>query len=85
MTEVKFLGHVVSLEGISLDPAKLMPFFNGRAKNVSEICSFLGLAGYYIHFFKNFSEIVAPSMRLTKNDVRFDWGDICESNFVELK
>ena len=48
MTDVKFLGHVVSSEGISVDPEKVEAIMNWqRLKNVFEIRSFLGLARYY--------------------------------------
>ncbi|XP_024020452.1 uncharacterized protein LOC112091328 [Morus notabilis] len=70
MTEVKFLGHVVSQEGISVDPSKVEAVLNwGRPKNVSEIRSFLGLAGYYRRFVENFSRIASPLTRLTRKDV----------------
>ena len=56
MSEVKFLGHVVSKEGISVDPAKIKVVLNWeRPKNVCEIQSFLGLAGYYRQFVEGFS------------------------------
>ena len=50
-----------------------------------EIHSFLGLAGYYRCFVKNFSRIIAPLTRLTKKNIRFEWDDSCESAFMELK
>ena len=56
MIEVKFLGHVISQEGISVDPSKIEAVLRWeRSRNVSEIKSFLGLAGYYRRFVKNFS------------------------------
>ena len=86
MKEVKFLGHVVSQEEISVDPAKVEVILQWeRPKNVSEIHNFLRLAGYYRRFIENFSKVVAPLTRLTRKDVRFDWDDCCESAFVELK
>ena len=56
MIEVKFLGHVVYQEGISVDPANIdVILLWERPKNVSKICSFLGLVGYYGCFGENFS------------------------------
>ncbi|XP_024028766.1 uncharacterized protein LOC112093802 [Morus notabilis] len=56
-----------------------------RPKNVAEIRSFLGLAGYYRRFVKDFSSIAAPMTRLTRKEVRFEWNAECESAFQELK
>ena len=73
LTEVKFLGHVISEQGISVDPSKIETVLQWeRPKNVVEIRSFLGLAGYYRRFVKDFSSIAAPMTRLTKKEVRFE-------------
>ena len=52
---------------------------------MSEIRSFLGLAGYYRRFVENFSKIAAPLTRFTRKNLRFDWDGRCELAFVELK
>ena len=44
-----------------------------------------GLEGYYRRFIKNFSQLVAPMTRLTRNEVKFEWNDSCEKAFQELK
>ena len=86
LLEVKFLGHVVSKEGISVDPVKMEAVLNWvRLRNVCEIQSFLGLAGYYSQFVEGFSRLAAPLMRLTRLGVRFDWTDACEEAFQLLK
>ena len=86
MTKVKFLGHIVSQEGISVDPAKIDAILqHERPMNITEIRSFLGLARYYRRFVEGFSRIAALLTRLTRKDVRFVWDDSCESTFVELK
>ena len=54
-------------------------------KNVSEVRSFLGLAGYYRKFVEGFSKIVAPLTKLTRKDVNYDWVDACQHSFEELK
>ena len=54
-------------------------------KTVFEICSFLGLAGYYRRFIENFSRLAAPMTRLTRKEVKFEWDDRCEKAFQELK
>ena len=56
-----------------------------RPKSVFEIRSFLGLAGYYRRFIKDFSRLAAPMTRLTRKGVKFEWDDLCEKVFQELK
>ena len=86
LTEVRFLGHVVSASGVSVDPEKVEAMMSWeRPKSVFEILSFLGLAGYYRRFIEDFSRIEAPMTRLTWKEVKFDWDDRCEEAFQELK
>ena len=86
LTEVRFLGHVVSASGVSVDPEKVYAVMSWeRPKSVFEIRSFLGLAGYYRRFIEDFSRIAAPMTRLTRKEVKFDWDDRCEEAFQELK
>ena len=78
LTEVRFLGHVVSASGVSVDPKKVEAVMNwGRSKLVFEIHSFLELAGYYKRFIEDISRLVAPMMKLTRKEVRFEWNDSC--------
>ena len=66
LTEVKFLGHVVSASGVSVDPKKVKVVMSWeRLKSVFKISSVLGLAGYYKRFIEDFSRLVAPMTRLT--------------------
>ena len=86
LTEVRFLRHVVSASGVSMDPEKVEVVMSWeRPKSVFEIRSFLGLAGYYRRFIEDFSRIAAPMTRLTWKEVKFDWDDRCEEAFQELK
>ena len=66
MNEVFFLGHIVSKEGIRVDPKKIEVVVEWKPpkKNVTEVRSFLGLAGYYRKFVKGFSMTAAPMTRL---------------------
>ena len=76
LTEVRFLGHVVSASGVSVDPEKVEAVMSWeRPKSVFEIRSFLGLAGYYKRFIEDFSRIAASMTRLTRKEVNFDWDD----------
>ena len=82
LTEVRFLGHVVSASGVSVDPKKVEAVMSWeRPKSVFEIHSFLGLAGYYRRFIEDFSKLAAPMTRLTRKEVKFDWDYRCKEAF----
>ena len=82
LTEVRFLGHVVSASGVSVDPEKVEVVMSWeRLKSVFEIRSFLGLVGYYKRFIEDFSRIAEPMTRLIRKEVKFDWDDRCEEAF----
>ena len=86
LEQVAFLGHVVSKDGIQVDPKKIEAVADWpRPTTVIEIRSFLGLAGYYRRFVKDFSKIAAPLTRLTQKNVKFVWTDKCEEHFQLLK
>ena len=86
LTEVRFLGYVVSASGVSVDPEKVEAVMSWeRSKSVFVIRNFLGLARYYRRFIENFSRLAAPMTRLTRNKVKFDWDDRCERAFQELR
>ena len=86
LTEVKFLRHVVSVTGVSVDPEKVEAVMSWeRPKSVFEIRSFLGLAGYYKRFIKDFSRLAPPMTRLTQKEVKYVWNDPCQRAFQELK
>ena len=73
-SSVENLGHVVSDKGLSPDPAKVQAASNWKVPtNVSEIRSFLGLAGYYRRFIPNFARIAAPLTNLTRKHTPFTW------------
>ena len=81
-----FLGHVISKDGIFVDPKKVEAVVNWpRPTNVFEVRSFLGLAGYYRRFVEGFSRIAGPLTRLTQKNAKFLWKDECEKSFQELK
>ena len=74
LDKVAFLGHVILEEGISVDPQKIEAIVNWkRPMNVSKVCSFLGLAGYYRKFVKGFSKIANPLTNILKKDQKFEW------------
>jgi hypothetical protein len=86
MEEVTFLGHVLSAEGVAVDPSKIEVVSKWQSpKSVTEIRSFLGLAGYYHRFIENFSKIVKPMTELSNSNTPYVWSDKCEASFQELK
>jgi hypothetical protein len=85
-TEVAYLGHIVSSEGIQCNPEKTKSIETWpRPETRSEVRSFLGLVGYYRQFVPNFSEIAFPIVRLTRKGVSFVWSEQCEQAFQKLK
>ena len=77
---------MVNHEGIHVDPAKIEAITNWKApQTVLEVRSFLGLAGYYRRFIKNFSRIAVPLTKLTCKSVKFEWGPKQEEAFRILK
>ncbi|WJZ87492.1 hypothetical protein VitviT2T_006866 [Vitis vinifera] len=86
LDKVSFLGHVVTKDGISVNPGKVDVVANwSRPSTVTEIQSFLGLADYYRQFIEGFSKITLPLTKLTQKGVKFKWFDDYEHSFQELK
>ena len=76
----------MSASGVSVDPEKVEAMMSWeRPNSVFEIRSFIGMAGYYRRFIKDFSLLAAPMTTLTRKDVKFDGDDRCEEAFQELK
>ena len=75
---MRFLGHIVSSSGVSVDPEKVEAVMSWESpKSVFEIHSFLGLAGYYRRFIEDFSRLATPMTKLTRKEVTFEWNDRC--------
>ena len=69
-----------------MDPRKIEVIIEWKPpRNVTEVCSFLGLVGYYRRFVKGFSMTAAPLTRLLQNNVKFEWSEKCQSSFEKLK
>ena len=86
LKEVSFLGHIIFAEGIRLDLVKIEAVMNWKPpRNVTEVRSFLGLAGYYRRFVQGFSVIASSLIRLLNKGVKFEWDDKCQSSFERLK
>ena len=86
LKEVSFLSHIVSAEGIRIDPAKIEAMVNWKPlRSVTEVRSFLGLVRYYRRFVKGFSVIASPLTKLLKKGVKFEWSDKFQNSFEQLK
>ncbi|XP_049369909.1 uncharacterized mitochondrial protein AtMg00860-like [Solanum verrucosum] len=81
-----FLGHIISSEGIEVDPKKT-DAVKSLPKPLSplDIGNFLGLSGYYRIFVEGFSLIASPLTALTQKKVKSIWSEACEKIFQELK
>ena len=86
LEKVAFLGHILTAEGVAVDPEKVEAVSNWpQPTNVSEIRSFLGLPEYYRRFIEGFSKISRPMTELLKKEKKFVWIKSCERSFQELK
>ncbi|XP_062112689.1 uncharacterized mitochondrial protein AtMg00860-like [Humulus lupulus] len=86
LENVGFLGHIVSKEGVAVDPAKIEAIRDWlQPKNVAKFKSFFGLVGYYRKFVEGFSKIVAPLTNLTRKNHKYTWTEKCEENFQTMK
>ena len=85
-SEIHYLGHVISADGISPLPDKLDTIKNlPMPKDVKEIKQFLGLTGYYRKFVPRFADISRPLTQLTKKEMKFVWTPECQKSFELLK
>ena len=85
LNKIPFLNHVLSGDGISVDPTKVQEVLEWKAPTtVTEVRSFLGLAGYYRRFILDFSKIAKPMTRLLQKDEKFVWTPKCEEAFHTL-
>ncbi|GKB90941.1 putative reverse transcriptase domain-containing protein [Tanacetum coccineum] len=83
LSKVQFLSHVIDREGIHIDPAKIESIKDWASpKTTTEICQFLGIAGYYRRFIEGFSKIARPMTKLTQNSVKYECGENKEAAFL---
>jgi len=84
--ELKYLGHVVSTEGLKVDPAKIAVIRDyPTPSNVAEVRSFLGMAVYFRRFIQGFGVLARPLHNLTRKGVPWQWDERCKASFEGLK
>jgi hypothetical protein len=85
-SRIHYLGHVISGEGITVDPTKVEAIMEWPAPtNVTEVSSFMGLEGYYRWFFKGFLKLANSITELQKKSKKFVWTEKCAEAFWRLK
>ena len=83
---IQYLGHIILEEGISVDPEKIEAIMNWPTpRNVTDVRSFMGLAGYYRRFIEGFSKVEHPITSFQNKGIKFEWTPMCEESFQELK
>ena len=83
---IKILGHIVSSEGIRMDPEKISAVSDRKPpENLKQLQSFLGLCNYYRKFVANYSKKAAPLHELGSPNSRWFWSTQCENAFITLK
>jgi hypothetical protein len=86
ITETRFLGFVVSCDGLAMDQRKVSSVLEWKEpRNVTEVQSFLGLANYYRRFIQGYSKIATPLTELTKKENDFKWDIEEQKAFDRLK
>eukprot|EP00253_Pinus_taeda_P021739 PITA_21739 len=86
MTKGTVLGHIILQQGLQVDPNKIAIIQKvPPPQKVRDVQSFLGLAGYYRRFIKDFSKLASPLFSLLGKDVEFKWTNNCQGALDELK
>lgn len=85
-TSVKFLGHIVSQEGVQVDPDKVsVIMFLPAPTNLTELRSFLGMCNFYRRFLQDYSTVCAPLTKLLHKDAQWKWGEAEQNTFETIK
>ena len=80
------LGHKISATGLEVDQSKISIIKTlAPPTTVKRIRSFLGHAGFYKRFIKDFSRTTRPLCRLLEKDTKFNFDDSCKAGFEEIK
>ena len=84
--EVKYIGHILSKDGIRIDPSKTGVISSwSRPKTAKQVRSYLGMANFYRRFIHRYSQWSAPLRALLSKNIKYEWGQSQESAFQDLK
>ena len=84
--QVKYLGYVVSAEGVSTDPDKVRSVKDLPVpSDVGKLRAFLGLTSYYRRFIPDYAKVAKPLHTLTRKDTSYEWTAPCQEAFERLK
>lgn len=84
--KLKFLGHIISKNGIEVDPEKTKAMSEfPTPKTQKQVRSFLGMANYYRRFIPSFAKIATPLNALLSKEKKWDWTESCQNAFEILK
>lgn len=86
VSETKFLGIIVSRDGLRMDPDKVSTVVHWKTPTcLTDVQSFIGFGNFYRRFIRNFGTIIAPLVALTKKGTPFAWSSSCQLAFDQLK
>ncbi|GBG46935.1 hypothetical protein CBR_g86554, partial [Chara braunii] len=86
LSEISFLGYIVTIDGLKLDPRKVAAVQEAPAPaTLTQVRAFLGLASYYRRFIKGFAGLAKPLTNLLKKEEQLIWSLECEAAFQALK
>ena len=84
--ELKFVGHIVGAKGVKPDPEKVSAVSDWPSPhNLHELRKFLGFTNYFRKFLQGYSQRTAPLTNLLRKNVPYEWTEVCEDSFKQLK
>ena len=84
--KTKFLGLIVSTDGLEMDPEKIDVIKNWEVPtNITEAQGFIGFCNFYRRFIEAFSKVMRPTIELTKKEPKFEWNTNAQKAFDEIK
>jgi hypothetical protein len=85
-TEVKYLGLMLTTDGVKMDPEKVSAILNWEPPTtVKDVRAFIGFANFYRRFINEFSDLATPLIHLTRKNMKFKWSSACQDAFDRLK
>ena len=85
-SEIQFPGHIINYEGIRTLPEKTEEISKIKApRNADEVRAFFGLLNYYHQFIPAFLDLMHPIQKLLKMNVKVEWTEECDKEFITAK